>query len=125
MHGPPWFPRRALRDDRYKLIHNLLAGTGSARTGIDGDVGYVTAREQRYEGTPIRRAFDILADPPEFELYDLDEDPWEFRNLADDPEHTATLERLQAALDDWRRTTNDPLLDPAFVEEMRQRVDSY
>ena len=125
MHGPPWFPRRAIRDDRYKLIHNLLAGSGPARIGIDGDLGYATSREQRYAGTPVRRAFDSLAHPPELELYDLDEDPWEFRNLAGDPEHAATLERLQAALDDWRRTTNDPLLDPAFIAAMRQRVDSY
>ena len=125
LHGPPWFPRRAIRDHQYKLIHNLVAGTGIARIGIDGDLGYGTAQEQRYAGTPVRRAFDILADPPEFELYDLDEDPWEFRNLAGDPAHTATLERLQAALVDWRRTTNDPLLDPAFAAEMRQRVASY
>ncbi len=125
MHGPPWFPRRAIRDNRYKLIHNLLAETGSPRTGIDGDLGYVTSREERYDGTPVRRAFDILANPPEFELYDLEEDPWEFRNLADEQEHAATLERLQTALEDWRRATSDPLLDPAFVEEMRQRVESY
>ena len=125
LHGPPWFPRRAIRDDRYKLIHNLMADTASPRPQIDGDLGYATSQEARYDGTPVRKAFDILAHPPEFELYDLNEDPWEFRNLAGDPEHTATLERLQGALDDWRRTTNDPLLDPAFVAEMRQRVDSY
>ena len=125
LHGPPWFPRRAIRDDRYKLIHNLMADTASPRPQIDGDLGYATSQEARFDGTPVRQAFDILAHPPEFELYDLNEDPWEFRNVAGDPEHTATLERLQAALDDWRRTTNDPLLDPAFVAEMRQRVDSY
>ena len=125
MHGAPWFPRRAIRDSRYKLIHNLLADTASPRTGIDGDLGYVTSREERYAGTPVRQAFDILADPPEFELYDLEEDPWEFRNLAGEPEHAETLERLQTVLEDWRRTTDDPLLDAAFLEEMRQRVDSY
>ena len=125
LHGPPWFPRRAIRDDRYKLIHNLMADTASPRPQIDGDLGYSISQEARYDGTPIRQAFDILAHPPEFELYDLDEDPWEFRNLAGDPEHAATLERLQAALDDWRRTTNDPLLDPVFVAAMRQRVESY
>ena len=125
MHGAPWFPRRAVRDDRYKLIHNLLAETASPRTGIDGDLGYVTSREERYDGTPVRQAFDILANPPEFELYDLEEDPWEFRNIAGEPEHTETLERLQTALQDWRRETDDPLLDPDFVERMSRRVANY
>ena len=125
MHGPPWFPRRAIRDSRFKLIHNLLAASASPRPVIDGDRGYATSREARYEGTPIRHAFDILANPPEFELYDLEEDPWEFRNLSEEPEHAETLNRLQTALEDWRRATDDPLLDPAFMEEMRQRVDSY
>ena len=125
LHGPPWFPRRAIRDSRYKLIHNLLADSASPRPVIDGDLGYATSREERYAGTPIQQAFDILANPPEFELYDLEEDPWEFRNLSEEPEHAETLARLQAALDDWRRTTDDPLLDPAFAEEMRQRVASY
>ena len=125
LHGPPWFPRRAVRDDRYKLIHNLLAETASPRTGIDGDLGYVDSRDERYDGTPVRQAFDIFANPPEFELYDLREDPWEFRNLSKESEHAETLERLKTALLDWRRETDDPLLDPDFVERMRQRVANY
>ena len=125
LHGPPWFPRRAVRDDRYKLIHNLLAGTASPRPVIDGDLGYVTSREERYDGTPVRQAFDILANPPEFELYDLEQDPWEFRNLSEEPDHAETLKRLQTALKDWRSQTDDPLLDAEFVERMRHRVDNY
>ena len=125
MHGAPWFPRRAIRDGRYKLIHNLLAATASPRTQIDGDLGYLASRDERYARTPIRQAFDTFANPPEFELYDLEADPWEFHNIAGDPEHAQELQRLQAALEEWRRETDDPLLDPAFVEEMRQRVESY
>ena len=123
MHGKPWFPRRAIRDARYKLIHNLLAETGSPSNRIDGDLGYLTSREERYAGTPVREAFDTFANPPEFELYDLQQDPWEFQNVAGEAEYSGILERLQAALADWRRETDDPLLDPAFVEEMRERVD--
>lgn len=125
MHGAPWFPRRAIRDGRFKLIHNLLAPTASPSIRIDGDLGYLASRDERYAGTPIRQAFDTFADPPEFELYDLEADPWEFRNVASDPEHSEELRRLQAALEEWRRETADPLLDPDFVEEMRQRVDTY
>ncbi|MDE0624262.1 MAG: sulfatase [Bryobacterales bacterium] len=125
MHGAPWFPRRAIRDGRYKLIHNLLAPAESPSIRIDGDLGYLASRDERYAGTPVRQAFDTFANPPEFELYDLEADPWEFRNVAGEPEHAEALQRMQAALEEWRRETADPSLDPAFSEEMRQRVDSY
>jgi arylsulfatase A-like enzyme len=38
--------------------------------------------------------------PPE-ELYDLEADPWELRNLASEPARAATLARLRAHLDAW------------------------
>ena len=123
MHGRPWFPRRAIRDDRYKLIHNLLADSSRPSIRIDGDLGYLASREERYEGTLVRQAFDTFAEPPEFELYDLAEDPWEFRNLAGEADLADELQRLQTALMDWRLQTDDPLLDPNFVEAMRQRVE--
>ena len=123
MHGAPWYPRRAIRDSRYKLIHNLLAGSLLPSNRIDGDIGYAVSREARYEGTPIRRAFDVYADPPEFELYDLNQDPWEFDNLAGRPEVAEIEERLKAALEEWRRETDDPCLDPEFMETMRKRVN--
>ena len=123
MHGRPWYPRRAIRDTRYKLIHNLLAGVGKPSPRIDGDIAYTLSQEARYEGTPIRAAFDTYADPPEIELYDLQEDPWEFRNLAGEPEYAEIQQRLESALDDWRRETDDPCLDPEFLESMRKRVN--
>ena len=44
---------------------------------------------------------------PDEELYDLQEDPHEIRNLAYDPEHQDTLHRLRALLDEWVTETND------------------
>ena len=114
MHGAPWFPRRAIRDGRFKLIHNLLAPTASPSIRIDGDLGYLASRDESYAGTPIRQAFDTFANPPEFELYDLEADPWEFRNLSGDPEHAEALQRLQAALEEWRRETADPVAGPGL-----------
>jgi hypothetical protein len=39
---------------------------------------------------------------PAEELYDCDNDPYEIRNLADDPAYRDELERLSGVLDDWR-----------------------
>lgn len=110
-HGnSPFFPRRTIRDARFKLIHNLRAGQAKPSTGIDGDAALSMARQGKFPGTRIGLAFERAANPPEFELYDLQTDPWEFDNLAGANEHATTLARLQGALMAWRRETNDPLL---------------
>lgn len=113
-----FFPRRAIRDGRYKLIRNLRAGKAKPMTGIDGDTAFIVSRGEAYNGTPVRRAFDTYADPPEFELYDLKEDPVEFNNLAGKPEAAAVQKRMAEALERWRRETKDPFLDPAFTEKV-------
>jgi arylsulfatase A-like enzyme len=44
---------------------------------------------------------------PAEELYDTAVDPYELRNLADDPEHRRTLSRLREATEAWRREVGD------------------
>jgi hypothetical protein len=53
------------------------------------------------------------------ELFDLESDPGETKNLADDAAHAAARRRLDAALAAWRAQTADPLLDPARVQRWR------
>jgi arylsulfatase A-like enzyme len=87
MHFHTWWmydPSRAIRDDRWKLIHHLQV--------------------RQYS--------------PEFELYDLSNDPDERKNLAADPTHAQTLARLQAELLRWRKATNDPFLEPGLVKKL-------
>ena len=103
-HGAAvFYPRRAIRDSRYKLIHNLRAGSAKPTTGIDGDRAFSLSRDARYDGTPARRAFDTFADPPEFELYDLRTDPYELDNVARTGEQAEVLERMKKALLAWRK----------------------
>jgi N-sulfoglucosamine sulfohydrolase len=118
-HGAsPFYPRRAITNGRWKLIHNLLAGRAKPSTGIDGDQAMRFSRDARYEGTPARRAFDTFADPPEFELYDLADDPVEFINLAGESGGSSAQKLLTKALIQWRQQTDDPLLDPVSLEKM-------
>ena len=120
-HGrQPFYPRRAIRDGRYKLIHNLAAGKGKPSPRIDGDPAYEISRRPKYDGTDVRKAFDTFANPPEFELYDLKEDPIEFHNLAGRPEYREIQRRLTKALFEYRRRTDDPFLDPKTVDRYRK-----
>jgi len=121
-HGAkPFFPRRAVRDGRYKLIHNLVAGRNKPGVGIDGDPAYRLSQQPKYRGTPTRRAFDTFADPPEYELYDLETDPHEMKNLSGSRELAAVQQRLTAALNQWRRETDDPFLEVAFLSKFMQQ----
>jgi len=44
-------------------------------------------------------------------LYDLEKDPLEMVNVADDPEYGAVKEQLMKTLVTWMQDTQDPLLD--------------
>lgn len=114
----PFYPRRAIRDNRYKLIHNLLAGKSKPGKSVDSDPAYAISQRSEYDNTAVRRAFDTFADPPEFELYDLQDDAIEFKNLAGNPEYREIQKRLMNALIEYRKKTEDPFLDPDFLKQM-------
>ncbi|MCG6156086.1 sulfatase family protein [Rubinisphaera margarita] len=121
-HGSsPFFPRRTIRNERFKLIHNLLAAKKSATERVDGDAAYQLAMESDGVSDATRAAFERAVNPPEFELYDLQNDPWEFDNLAEDKDHQAVLRQMKQALVDWRKTTEDPLL----TEDGMKRIGKF
>ncbi|TWU40893.1 sulfatase family protein [Novipirellula artificiosorum] len=121
-HGlTPFFPRRAIRDDRYKLIHNLLPGN-PLQIRMDGDPGMDEPRDPKYIESEFERAYQNWAAPPQWELFDLESDPWELHNVAGEPSMAAVRTRLTAALAEWESETADPLRDPRFVEEMAARA---
>ena len=120
-HGAePFFPRRAITDGRYKLIHNLLAGASTAHNSVDGDSAW-TAAQKLPASHPARKAMNRLADPPEWELYDLRKDPVEFVNRAGSEELKTIQSRLTSALARWRQETNDRFGDAGFRTEVQAR----
>ncbi len=118
-HGAsPFFPRRAITDGRYKLIHNLRAGEVGAANSIDGDEAWNWAQDLP-PSNPARQAMERLANPPEWELYDLQKDPAEFHNRAGDPSLDAVEGRLKKSLEAWQKETADPFEDPEFRERVQ------
>jgi len=45
-----------------------------------------------------------------YQLFNLEQDPWELANLADDPRHAGTLKDLQQRLRAWQKEQGDPAL---------------
>jgi N-sulfoglucosamine sulfohydrolase len=120
---------RTVRNDRYKLIHNLLPGRGNPdarlyarhyNSHFDGGTedGELTAAPEK-----VRDAYARWRHPPEYELYDLRRDPQEWQDRSADPALTPVLAELQAALRDWQRETRDPLADTALLGAYAREVD--
>lgn len=107
-----YFPERIVRDARFKLILNLKPER-TFGVEVDGDPAHQVLTDETWSGSTAQQALQFLLHPPREELYDLTTDPDEFHNLADLPEYQANLNRLRVALQVWRETTGDPLLDPA------------
>jgi N-sulfoglucosamine sulfohydrolase len=108
-HEPNDFnPLRSIRDGRHKLILGLIH---DPKAGPPAELDQV----------PLARAFRRFALNEAVELYDLQLDPFEKTNLAAQPEHRETLDRLQAELLAWRKATHDPLLDPSVLAETTRR----
>ncbi|NLE36645.1 MAG: sulfatase [Pirellulaceae bacterium] len=127
-----FFPQRAVRDGRYKLIVNLLQDRpnpierGYTHTShLPGRHRHGTTQDEIDASRPeVRRAYATWREAPPMELYDLVEDPCEFNNLADKPEYAEVQQRLADELRDWRKRTNDPLLDPEKLERLTAEMDA-
>lgn len=104
-----YYPMRVIRDRRYKLIWNVAhelpypfasdlwssaTWQGSFRNGPNAPFG--------------SRIIQTFLQRPEFELYDMVSDPWERRNLAEDPSYAEVLEDYKARLRDFQTRTHDP-----------------
>jgi len=117
-HQKGYFPRRSIRDNRYKLILNLLPDRPNPILAVDGCAAWKAAQNPSFLRPDAQEAMKTYAHPPTVELYDLKEDPEEFHNLAGRDSHESIEKRLLKALQAWREETNDPLLDAEQLREL-------
>ncbi len=100
---------RSLRKGKYKYIRNFQPFNFDALTnGYRYKIAaYQELREMYYrdELNPLQERF---FQPKAVEmLYDIESDPYETTNLADDPQYGKTLTQLREELIEWQREIND------------------
>ncbi len=111
---------RACRDARYKYILNLMPERAWCQLNEYKEKQYPILAQlnvMHLKGQ-LNAIQDRFMQPrkPDEELYDLESDPHETKNLAGDPAHAETLERLRRAVAEWRREVKDP----GVTEEFRK-----
>jgi arylsulfatase A-like enzyme len=102
---------RCVRDKRFKYIRNGYPERAYTQPNKYKDTQYPTLRAMRdlhAAGKLSGPSAEFMADRrPAEELYDLQADPYEVRNLAADPKQKAQLNRMRAQLDSWIKETGD------------------
>lgn len=102
---------RSVRDTRFKYIWNGFPNRPWLQPNRYKDSKPIlqAMRKLHAAGKLTDEQALIMAETrPVEELYDTESDPWEFHNLATDPQHRTQLLKMRAALRDWQQRTGDP-----------------
>jgi N-sulfoglucosamine sulfohydrolase len=104
-----YWPTRFMRTHRYKYHRNVawrldfpFAGDLYASLSFEG----IRNQEQKPVMIGNRPLKNYIFRPPE-ELYDLENDPHELRNLAEQPEQKDRLLEMRQKLSEWQKKTKD------------------
>ncbi len=125
------FLQFSIRDSRWKLIHsppqatrlNRFAECYLKQYNVHFAAG-TTAEEIAASPEWVQRIYATFREPPEYELYDLENDPYEFRNLAEAPSHADDLRRMIKALEAWHEQTRNPLGRAGNVKRFTEENES-
>ncbi len=115
-----YYPMRVVRGRRYKLIWNLaspLPFPFAWDLKVSSTWRAVVSKGSKLFG---KRSIENFLRRPEFELYDLQEDPDEVNNLVASPAHASLLGELQEKLKSFQERTMDPwIADDSAHERWR------
>lgn len=104
------YPIRVIRDKNFSLIYNPYYEEITSNTTLDEALAMLN--DPSAEGDDVAASWvklsrkDPAAEPyvyklhhrPEYELYNLEEDPYELRNEIDNPEYTVVVEEMKKEL---------------------------
>jgi N-sulfoglucosamine sulfohydrolase len=103
-----YYPMRVIRERKHKLIWNIAHGLEYPFASDLWESSTWQAVLQRGDKFYGKRIVEAYLHRPEFELYDLDEDPYEIKNLAGDAKYEKLLGELKEKLKSFQKRTNDP-----------------
>ena len=109
---------RSVRDRRFRYVRNLMPWLPALQY-VQYAERSVTRQELRRaaaEGNLSSQQRGLFETPrPKNELYDLEADPYELNNLAEDPQYSDRLAQLQNECDKWQRDVRDAHIVPESI----------
>jgi N-sulfoglucosamine sulfohydrolase len=124
-HARPSYFRRALRIGDYKLIQNLEYEKQNPYIVTD-NYSLNISKQIPYKNTIIDSVFVRFKSPPEFELYDVENDPYEFHDIYTKEQNEPIVEKLKRKLLEWQISTSDSLSfngETKFIKPSTSFVD--
>lgn len=102
-----------IRDERYKLVYNP-----------DREINRLAVSRYSNSQLPEDQHVQSFLRPPEYELFDLQRDPHEWKNLADSEDHKPIRQRLLKAMQKFQREIKDPFASKeniaTFIAEQKE-----
>jgi arylsulfatase A-like enzyme len=100
---------RVIVGKRYKLIYNVLWQLPYQPVDFASMPFWKELQQMHKEGKLSSEMSRLYFSPtrPMFEIFDLENDPWEFQNLVGRPEVAAIESQLKAALQEWMIVERD------------------
>ena len=117
---------RSVRSQKFRYIQNFQTDRPLYQPQYrDKFASVMRLRELFAEGklTPIQASYHDLRSRPKEELYDLESDPHQVKNLAEDPEFLSALTEHRQALASWIKETDDKGQYPASEAELKAVFD--
>ena len=115
-----YWPTRFMRDHKFKYHRNIAwrldfpfasdLYSSLSWEGIRNSVSDTTGQSDTPEIKLGRRSISSYIFRGPEELFDLDNDPEEVENVAQNPKYSTVLEEMRAKLEDWQYQTDDPWL---------------
>ena len=130
VHQAGGYTQRAIRNKEFKLVWNperevdyfldVLMKPNSGKTFAKA---WSTWLEKAQTDPTAQAKIDRVVKHPEFELYNTKNDPWELKNLADNPEYTKKLWEMHAQLKAEMEKLNDAFstVDPKDAKRAKKR----
>ena len=116
--GDPHFSIRSVTNGKYKLIWNLTPQnlyvvnvTSTDLTGrvrpIDHGRIYASMIDRMKTDEHAEKMVNRIRSRPQYQLYDLQNDPYELKNLAENPEYSAMISKFKKDIKKWMKDQGD------------------
>ncbi len=126
------YPIRTVTDGKYKLIWNLKYGSKYLNIHIEEAEWFLSWKKKNTETAKF--IMNRFKTRPEYEFYDIDSDPFELTNLAENIEYTSKFYELKNVMVEWMNSqgdkglemddTNNPAIPSNKIEQLQKALNS-